>query len=151
MTLSIYAGKSILVVNLPEVHSLSLATQRLLTWMTTAQVVRRVYKTFRLSLWKISGAWPLLFPAQEDFFSSSPFPLKLLTAHGIPYQPHALWEGKFKTSYNNISQYHQLCWWFVFALPGHIAFPPEGGLTNHSFSYWWPLKSGSFLLFWVPF
>ena len=49
------------------------------------------------------------------------------------------------------SQYHQLCWWFVFALPGHIAFPPEGGLTNHSFSYWWPLKSGSFLLFWVPF
>ena len=45
------------------------------------------------------------------------------------------------------SQYHQLCWWFVFALPGRIAFPPEGGLTNHSFSYWWPLKSGSFLLF----
>ena len=46
-----------------------------------------------------------------------------------------------------LSQYHQLCWWFVFALPGRIAFPPEGGLTNHSFSYWWPLKSGSFLLF----
>jgi len=45
------------------------------------------------------------------------------------------------------SQYHQLCWWFGFALPGRIAFPPEGGLTNHSFSYWWPLKSGSFLLF----
>ena len=39
---------------------LSPATQRLLTWMTTAQVVRRVYKTFRLSLWKISGTWPLL-------------------------------------------------------------------------------------------
>lgn len=48
---------------------------------------------------------------------------------------------------NGESQYHQLCWWFVFALPGHIAFPPEGGLTNHSFSYWLPLKSGSFLLF----
>lgn len=48
---------------------------------------------------------------------------------------------------NSQSQYHQLCWWFVFALPGHIAFPPEGGLTNHSFSYWLPLKSGSFLLF----
>ena len=65
MTLSIYAGKSILVVNLLEVHSLSSATQRLLTWMTTALIVRRVYKTFRLSLWKISGkisgAWPRLF------------------------------------------------------------------------------------------
>lgn len=48
---------------------------------------------------------------------------------------------------NQESQYHQLCWWFGFALPGRIAFPPEGGLTNHSFSYWWPLKSGSFLLF----
>lgn len=41
MTLSIYAGKSILVVNLLEVHSLSPATQRLLTWVTTALDVRR--------------------------------------------------------------------------------------------------------------
>ena len=50
MTLSIYAGKSILVVNLLEVHSLSPAAQRQLTRMTTALDVRRVYKTFRLSL-----------------------------------------------------------------------------------------------------
>ena len=46
---------------------LSPATQRLLTWMTTAQVVRRVYKTFRLSLWKISRTWPLLFSRQMSF------------------------------------------------------------------------------------
>ena len=66
MTLSIYAGKSILVVNLLEVHSLSPAAQRLLTRMTTALDVRRVYKTFRLSLWKISGTWPLLFSQDGD-------------------------------------------------------------------------------------
>ena len=39
----------------------------------------------------------------------------------------------------------------VYALPGRVAFPPEGGLTNHSFGYWWPLKSGSFLLLRVTF
>ena len=32
------------------------------------------------------------------------------------------------------------------ALPGPFAFPPEGGLTNQSYCYWWPLKSGIFLL-----
>ncbi|MDY5553814.1 MAG: LacI family DNA-binding transcriptional regulator, partial [Blautia sp.] len=44
------------------------------------------------------------------------------------------------------SQYHQPCWWFVLALPGPFAFPPKGGLTNQSYCYWWPLKSGIFLL-----
>lgn len=39
----------------------------------------------------------------------------------------------------------------AYALPGRVAFPPEGGLTNHSFGYWWPLKSGSFLLLRVTF
>ena len=34
------------------------------------------------------------------------------------------------------SQYHQLCWWFVIALPGLVVFPPKGGLTNQSVCYW---------------
>ena len=54
-------------------------------------------------------------------------------------------DGQFLTGLHK-SQYHQLCWWFGIALPGPFAFPPEGGLTNQSYCYWWPLKSGIFLL-----
>lgn len=67
--------------------------------------------------------------------------------HLILTPKHKIYSDSTISRFLSQSQYHQLCWWFGFALPGRIAFPPEGGLTNHSFSYWWPLKSGSFLLF----
>ena len=61
-------------------------------------------------------------PSLCNYFCSHECPI------GIEYIP------EIKSKELSQSQYHQLCWWFGFALPGRIAFPPEGGLTNHSFS-----------------
>ena len=37
------------------------------------------------------------------------------------------------TRQEELSQYHQLCWWFAITPPGSFVFPPKGGLTNRSF------------------
>lgn len=44
------------------------------------------------------------------------------------------------------NQYHQLCWWSVFAPPGLTgAFPPKGGLANRSYITGGRLKAAPFL------